>query len=371
MDIGSRLMLARKQQRLSMRDLAEMAGLSATAISKYENGKAVPRPSTLLRLGRALGVKADFFLRENTVYLAVPAYRKHSRLGKREQESVKATIIEAMERYLQIEAIRPTANGMDFVLPSYEVSTPEDAENAADSLRETWDLGTDSIDSLCGVLESRGVRVVMLDGPDRFDGFCGLINEILPVIAYNGRLPGDRQRFTLAHELGHLVLATDDESLAHRFAGAFLVPGTAAYRELGRQRTRLSTEELTLLKRKYGMSIQAWIMRACQLGIISDSCRQGTFRRLSVLGMRTVEPGHVPPEQPERMELLVHQALAEDLISPSAAARMLGIEQRVEVSASSKELEEAAVLLAQDYEEDGELTEFSRADLGGVVDDPQ
>lgn len=371
MDIGSRLMLARKQKQLSMRDLAEMAGLSANAISKYETGKAVPRPSTLLRLGRALGAKAEFFLRENTVDLAVPAYRKHSKMGKREQESVEANIREVMERYLQIEAIRPTVSGMNSALPSYEVSTPEDAEEAADSLRNTWDLGTDSIDSLCGVLESRGVRVVVLDGPDRFDGLCGLVNGSIPVVAYNGRLPGDRQRFTLAHELGHLVLTTDDESLAHRFAGAFLVPRTAVYRELGSQRIGLNLEELKLLKRKYGMSIQAWVMRAYQLGVISDSSRQRTFRRLSMLGMRTVEPGEVPQERPERMELLVHQALAEDLISPSAAARLLGIEQRVEASASNKELEEAAELLAQDYERDGELTEFSKANLGGVIDDPQ
>jgi len=54
----------------------------------------------------------------------------------------------------------------------------------------------------------------------------------VPVLVKNAAMSGDRQRFNLAHELGHLVIrqkqTKEDEEIAHRFAAAFLVPDEAA-----------------------------------------------------------------------------------------------------------------------------------------------
>ncbi len=371
MDIGSRLQMARKKERMSMRDLAILAEVSPTAISKYENGKDVPRQSTLLRLAKALGVETDYFLRESTVKIVVPAYRKHSKLGKQDQEAVEATIMDVMERYLQIEAIRAAERRSDCGLPSYEIESPTEAEDAADALRSNWFLGAGPIDSICAALEDHGIKVVMLDGPDRFDGFCCWVNKTIPVIAYNGHLAGDRQRFTLAHELGHLVLRTEDEALAHRFAGAFLVPRRAVFEELGQKRSNLDIGELMLLKRKYGMSIQAWVMRAYHLHVINSATHQRIFRKISALGMRTHEQGEVLQEKPERMQLLIHQALAEDLISPSLAVALLGTGQRKEVEVLHEDLEKAANLLVDEYRHNSELTDFAEADLEDTPDDVQ
>lgn len=43
-------------------------------------------------------------------------------------------------------------------------------------------------------------------------------------IYYNDKYPNTRIRFTLAHELGHIILDTENEDLADTFAGALLAP---------------------------------------------------------------------------------------------------------------------------------------------------
>ena len=64
---------------------------------------------------------------------------------------------------------------------------------------------------------------------------------------------GERQRFTLAHKLGHLMLSVtdakvDDEKAAHRFAGVFLMPAAALWDDVGRRRTSVGWGEFFELK---------------------------------------------------------------------------------------------------------------------------
>jgi len=148
------------------------------------------------------------------------------------------------------------------------------------------------------------------------------------VKALSRNAPGDRQRFNLAHELGHLVLRIVgeliEERAVNRFAGAFLVPSEAAIQELGARRKALSYSELYLLKHRYGMSMQAWVYRAKDLGIISQSAARAHFADFRRMGWHRKEPGEqLDPEEPKRFERLVHRALAEDLISRSRAEELL------------------------------------------------
>lgn len=287
MNIGSRIRLARVRAGLTMQELANQVGVSKTAVSKFEKGETAPRQSTLLRLAKSLSVGVEFFFREVKVDTIAPAYRKHSKIGKRLQETIEAKILETVERYLMVDDLFPDELSLKEVLPQIRINSVKDAELAANELREKWKLGTDPIDDLCGRLEKSGVKVIAIEGPKGFDGFsCWVKNDAqVPVIAFNVNVPGDRQRFNLAHELGHLVHDespdVDIEKAAHRFAGAFLVPDEAVYAELGKKRSNLSFNELRLLKRKYGVSIQLWIRRAYDLKIIDKSTYTSLFRRLS------------------------------------------------------------------------------------------
>jgi transcriptional regulator with XRE-family HTH domain len=68
--VGERLAELREQKALTLRDLEEVSGVGADAISKIENGHRKPRPSTLRKLARALGVEVEDFFREPALPLA-------------------------------------------------------------------------------------------------------------------------------------------------------------------------------------------------------------------------------------------------------------------------------------------------------------
>jgi len=125
------------------------------------------------------------------------------------------------------------------------------------------------------------------------------------VIAVKKDVPGDRQRFNIAHELGHIILDVpkdmeghEKEKAAHRFAGAFLVPVPVVRMELGpEKRNFISVEELYLLKHKYGLSIQAWIRRGRDLDMITHHVYQTLMGMFSARGWRKQVPGAPYPSE--------------------------------------------------------------------------
>ncbi|MHB1629287.1 MAG: helix-turn-helix domain-containing protein [Bacilli bacterium] len=364
MDIGPRVKLARARMQMSTRELAQQVGVSAAAISKFERGEISPSQRTLLRLAKALSVGVEYFFREVRVKTLAPAYRKHSALGKSVQKAIEATIVETVERYLIVEEYTPQRAVDD--IPTFAIQSIQDAEQAARAIRNKWELGNDPIDDLCGRLEDRGVKVIAVDAPQGFDGYSCWANDSIPVVAFNTRASGDRQRFDLAHELGHLILCgdtCDPEKAAHRFAAALLVPAEAAVKELGERRSNLSFEELRLLKLEYGFSIQAWVRRAYDLGIIPQHTYGTLFRRLATMGWRTQEPGEVPREEPQRFQLLIHQALAENRMTPIYASQLLRDVQSIAEKPTGEQLARVADTLIELYATDPDLTDFADADL--------
>lgn len=327
MSIGQRIKQARKANNMSLRNLAEKAEISPMAISKYERGLDTPSSGVLLRLAQALGVSIDFLFRPMTISVQLRAYRKHAALGVKEQEAIQMRIQEWLERYLEVESFFPDEQ-RTVSLPARPIHSMDQVEDIALELRKNWSLGLDPIENLTQLLEDQGVKVGLVSGFEHFDA-CTFMADGVPVIVSKAELPGDRQRFNLGHELGHLILDVekgfDSEAACHRFVGAFLVPAQAVRFELGSRRTTLDMNELYLLKQKYGLSMQAWIFRARDLGIISENAATRLFQHFRANGWRRHEPGEaLPTERPLRMERMIYRALAEDLISRSRAQELLG-----------------------------------------------
>jgi len=328
--IGERLKIARRAAGLSLDALAARVGVSKMAISKYERGLDMPGSSVLLGLARELGVKAEYFFRPTGIRFSTSAFRCRKSLPAKQKSALAARVQEWLERYVEAETI--VGQVLTFSFPEHldrRVDSLEQVEEVAFELRQAWDLGLDPIGNLCEVLEDRGVKVGIVDGSAKFDAILCHVDETAPVMAVSEGKPGDRQRFSLAHELGHLILDVPDsvekESAANRFAGAFLVPAQTAALELGEGRRRLGPYELHLLKHKYGLSMQAWVYRAKDLGLISPSAAASFFRYFRQQGWHREEPGDAyPSEEPQRLKRLVLRALAEDLITESRAAELLG-----------------------------------------------
>jgi len=331
--ISERIKQARKAAGLSLRAVAERAQVSAMAISKYETGKSTPSSGVLLNLAKALGVRTEYFFRPVKVELHEVNYRKHSKLGVKVLDHIKGDAIEQLERFIELEQLLPNGPVVPFQLPGNlpaHIEALDDIEDIALKLRETWHLGIDPIPVVTDMLEERGVKVIQSDAiPGNFDGLACKVGGI-PVIAVSALAPGDRQRFTMTHELGHLVLNgrladnLDIEAAANRFAGAFLAPASEVRKELGERRDWLEPKELAALKQAYGLSMQGWIHRAKDLGILPGYAYIEMRKYFAVQGWTKTEPGEqYPKERPQLFEQLVYRALGQDLISESKAAELL------------------------------------------------
>ncbi len=331
--IGERIKQARKAAGLSLRALADRTGVTAMAISKYEGGKSTPSSRVLLDLSKALGVRTEYFFRPVKIELQEMKHRKHSRLPKKALDQIEGDVKEQLERFIELEQLLPNGPVQAFKLPEHlpaQIATLDEVEAVARYLRTSWDLGVDPIPVLTDMLEERGIKVFQSQAiNDRFDGMAATVDGI-PVVVVGRGWPGDRQRFTLAHELGHLVLQgrlapdVEEEAAANRFAGAFLAPADEVRKELGEKRVWLEPRELEVLKKTYGLSMQGWMHRAKDLGILPDVHYVEMRKFFSSRGWNKTEPGEqYAPERPQLFDQLVYRALAQDLISESKAAELL------------------------------------------------
>lgn len=336
--LGERLRQARKARGWSLATLAEAAGgvVTRQALYKYEKGQDIPRSGVLLALAQAMGVTVDYFFRPSSslVTLSELACRKRSGLGKRNLDAIRAQIKDRIERWLELESFFPPRRFAQFLYSPENllaIERLEDVENLAKDIRSRLSLGLAPIENLTELLEDSGIKVFQWPGQEgKFGGFSCWANNDIPVIVVKAKLSGDRQRSSLAHELGHLVMnpaaGLDPEIAARRFSGAFLVPDLVARRELGAKRHKLELPELLTLKRKYGMSIQQWIYRAKDLGIITEGYAASLFRFFRAQSWHIREPGEpLPEEASSRLKRLAIQAVAEDLVSPARAAELSGI----------------------------------------------
>ena len=333
--IGDRIKQARKASGLSLRALAENAGVTAMAISKYENNKSTPSSGVLLGLAQALDLKVEYFLRTSKVELHEVEYRKHAKLPKKVLDQIEGDVIEQIERFIDLEQFLPVTPIESFELPEglpLEIEDYEDIESVADIVRKAWGLGGNPIPDLIDTLEERGIRVFQAKAlhDEKFDGLAAEVNGF-PVIVVGRDWPGDRQRFTLSHELGHLILKDrlpphlDEEKSANRFAGAFLAPRSEALKELGNNRNWIEPVELHVLKQTYGLSMRAWIYRASDLEILNKSASRKMWDYFRKRNWIKDEPGkRYEPEIPKLFKQLVFHAYGEQLISESKAAELLG-----------------------------------------------
>lgn len=337
--MADRIHQARLAAGLTLAALGSRVGVSHTAIQKYEKGLVTPSSSQLLRLAQACGVRTEYFFRSHQVTLVQPQFRKTAAFGKTAEAAVRIRVAEQLEKRIQLLDAFPEPPLPAFAVPNTlprQVATLDEVEQCADTVRHAWQLGMAPIGDLTCMLETMGLLVIAVD--ESHPGFCGLATSgqttdgrLFPVIAVSRRWPGDRQRFTLAHELAHLMLEgrtashLDMERACDRFAGAFLAPGVAVRQRLGQTRHTLEWRELHALKHEFGLSMGGWLHRAQDCGVISDATYAAMHRILTARGWRTREPGTPLPEETSWLfDQLVYRALGEHYLSESQAAELLG-----------------------------------------------
>ena len=197
-------------------------------------------------------------------------------------------------------------------------------------LRAYWGLGLAPIPNLVELVEERGIKVLSMNLTN-IDGLTVRVRRedrsVASVIVVNRGDWGERQRFTVAHELGHMVLDVapkiDDEKAVHRFAGAFLMPAETLRVEIGKRRKSMGWSELFHLKRLFGVSVQALTYRCKDLGIFGNPLFRQLFNEFTRRGWRNPpykEPWAMPGEQTH--------ALRAPVLSRSGRGSNLGCQGR-------------------------------------------
>lgn len=336
--IPERLVSARLLKGFSLQDLADDLNnlVSKQALHKYESGDVTPSKEMILRLSESLEVNPDFFYKTQKIELHDVEFRKLNILSVKEENRIKETTKQYVSNYLELEEIIGLSTVFNTPLnDSIEINNIEDIDKATQALREKWGLGNDPIYSVVDLLEDNHIKIVEIEAGDEFDGMQAWVNnKSFPVIVINtSRVKkDDRKRFTILHELGHMVLPlahlalNQREKFCNQFASSMLFPKAAIFKELGINRNKLHFKELGELKRQYGVSIQAIIMRAKDLAIISDSyCRQ-LFFLIKQHGWKIEEPyPYSGNESSSRFNQLLFRALIEELITPDKAAQLRNI----------------------------------------------
>jgi Zn-dependent peptidase ImmA (M78 family)/transcriptional regulator with XRE-family HTH domain len=401
--IGQRMRQARLMKGLSLQEAVDRltaAGspLTKAGLSKYELGGSTPGASLLLRLARVLGVRSEYFLEEPAAKTVWIAFRGRAKMSEKARDRVKAQAENAVEARVWLqEKLYP--DSATCLLSPTTVQTVTDAEKVAAKVRQSWGLQCRPVESLTKTIEDQGGIVHTFSAKDTdFDGLCGRVNDCYPIVVVNSDMPDDRRRFSMAHELGHLMMncealpPKEEEKLANRFAGAFLVPPDAARQELGDRRRKLDIEELKLLKTKHGLSMLGWVHRAYDLGIIDKGHFTSLYKIFVSRGWRQTEPmAYVGQETPMRLKQMTLRAFAEGIITPERAAvlcpgclpadengvlppgavRMTAVEvMRLPPEERARVLAEAALQAEQEYQSNAALTDFNAFRKEGPDDDP-
>ncbi len=310
---GARLRQAREARGLTQKALAERTGLPQPVVSRLEIGARLLAGEDTQRVADALEVPLRFL-----EYPPVLLPEGSLGLFRAASSRVKSAEFTAARRAAEIgaEAILRLAEGVDLPFVRLQIHRGADVEEAARFAREALRLPpAEPIPDLTNALERSGALVLRLGGlSEHIAGFSAwLSSPDRPLIATRRPLSAFRLRFTLAHELGHLVLGHQvfagprrpEEREANLFAGALLMPAEAAEEDLSA--ARLDLDRLAELKGKWGLSMHAIALRARALGRLEESAYRNLYEGLRSRGWLRREPGDAST-RPEEPRLLIELA---------------------------------------------------------------
>lgn len=326
---------ARVLNAMSQEELAKKAGVSKQMISKYEKEQSMPSSTVLIKLAEILNVKPDYFFSPDLIRLEKVNFRKKSRLSQKRLNAIKEEIKLKLSNYIEIENILQIKNTFKIARNREKVKTLADIENLIIKLRTRWEIGLDPLHNITQLLEDHEIKVIEIEEPEKkFDGLAALIDEKYALIAVNKNFGVERKRFTILHELGHLILdfpvadITTEESFCNRFASEFLFPRQSVIKEFGSKRSHISFKELEEIQKKYGLSIPAIIYRLVDCEVISKSSHTDFYKLINSNPKKKEwvnRERFKTPEVSNRFEQLVYRALAQELISGSKAAALLNV----------------------------------------------
>ncbi len=297
---GERLRQARELLSLTQIDLARLVGRSQAAIANIEAGLLEPSAEVAECIANRTRFPLTFFTDQPRLHFPAETLMFRARASTTRRETIAACRHAEVSLEL-LELLEASVTQIPIRLQK----SSQSPEVAAQHVRQLFGIGADQpISNLIDLVERIGVTALALPiDLAKIDAFSTWLTAASkrPIIAACRNKPGDRLRFNVAHELGHLVLHGELKRLrpgehqqADRFAAELLMPGAAMRKEI---ETPVTLSRIAPLKLRWGVSLQALIRRAHDLGIIANRQYRYLFEQLSARGWRTNEPSNLTVAQ--------------------------------------------------------------------------
>lgn len=289
------LRVARQACGLSQGDAAAKLNIPQVTLSRFENALSTPADEFLSRASLIYDVPIDFFQQPDAVLGAPvsvhPMWRKKQRVAVKEMDLIIA------ELNIRVMHIRRMLQGVDFTpevtIPKLDIEEyDEDVERIAATVRSHWQIPQGPLQNLTAIMERAGIIIIHSAlGGSSVSGVTMSVPGLLPIVILNKEQPSDRGRFTLAHELAHLVMHqfpnAEMEKQANSFASALLMPPDDMQSVFS---GRIDLKRLAALKPEWKVSMQALLYRAQSLGLIGKAQASYLWRQFSFHRIKLREP---------------------------------------------------------------------------------
>ena len=310
---SGRLNRLRTARGVTQSELAMQLKMPLSLFNRIENGRHPVDNETFLRIAHSLECKPDVLSRPvpDTLHTR-PWLRAYADAPKKIVDEYISNTLLALESFDELGLRRIPER-----LPLFDgdPNNEEDIDDFALEVRQASDIqATSEVRNVTRAAERLGCIVLPLDSElGKHLGMSMLVDGI-PVLrasrpTKDGGVPGDRQRFTLAHELGHVTMhstypppdtaeqAKVIEKQAHRFAGAFLLPGDAFLDDLDAEGGRVTLMTLSKLKARWGVAIKAMVVRLQNLHRIDSDQARSLYKQISARDWNKQEPVAVGNER--------------------------------------------------------------------------
>ena len=297
------LTFAREYRGYSQTELADsIKGLSQSNLSRFEKGFGVLSDDIQRKIIEYLNFPEEFFNRKINSTIENANYRKRASIGKNitQRFENKCKLI----GYI-IDEFSESIEWLDFTLSPLNVEEGYTPQYIANYNRKLLKLTKEKKKkNIMSLLEQSGVIIYEIDEIEKFDGVSFITDKGFPVIIVNKNFSNDRKRFTIAHELGHILLHNenlypissyrDKEKEANIFASEFLMPED----EIKNSLRQLKMSDLGDLKSYWLTSMSSIIRRAKDLKCIDDNRYKYFLIEMSRNGFTKKEPIEVFIDKP-------------------------------------------------------------------------
>jgi len=315
-----RLKIAKDLKGKTNKDLAKILSCTEVTISNYlnENKPSVPDFEKIVRLSESLNLPFSFFNSTFDIQVADEQifFRSYSRIKAQYRNSARAYsefAIQTLEYFDKKISNLPAFQGFDI---DTLVNEPE---KAALTLRGDWQLGVLPIKNIIALLESHGIAVFRLPLEVKEVDAFSFYHDGRPIVFLNTAKSAERMRFDAAHELGHLVLHSDDKNVlenmkdkeheADKFASSFLMPKEAF---VAMAPNNLSLPNLINYKKYWKVSLVAMNYNLHVNGLLTDWHNRRNCIEFSKRGYSKTEPDPIEREKPILLNKIVKVLLEKE-----------------------------------------------------------